>query len=217
MSSDEILIEALRAANPVPSTASPTDATHRAALLEEILAVPNETTSRPSTETTIRRRRLVYASTAVAAAAALVIVVAIANGGNTDSPAAATPTTAAIDSTPTTGLVGSPGPLGAGSCIESYDLTTLTHREVAFDGTVSVTEGSQVTFTVNEWFKGGSGATVTLDGNGMTGGVVTSAGGPTLIVGQRFLVAGDGGFVWSCGFTQSYDQATAAQWRTALA
>jgi hypothetical protein len=214
MSSDEGVTEALRAANPVPS-ASPTDATQRAALLKEILAMPSETTSQPSTEANTHRRRFAYAATVAAAAAALVVAIAIVNRGDTDSPAAAPPTAPVADSTPTTGPVLSPG-VGLGSCVESYDLATLAHREVAFDGTVSAVEGNQVTFNVNEWFKGGSGASVTLDGNGMTGAAITSAGGPTLTVGQRFLVAGDGGFVWSCGFTQSYDGATAGQWRTAL-
>jgi hypothetical protein len=36
----------------------------------------------------------------------------------------------------------------------------------------------------------------------MTGTSVTSAGGPNLGVGERYLVAGDDEFVWACGFAQ---------------
>jgi hypothetical protein len=30
------------------------------------------------------------------------------------------------------------------------------------------------------------------------------------------LVAGDGSFAWSCGFTQPYDASVAADWKAAL-
>ena len=42
-------------------------------------------------------------------------------------------------------------------------------------------------------------------------------GGPSLVVGHRYLVAGDDHFAWACGFTQAYDAAVAAQWSAALA
>jgi hypothetical protein len=38
----------------------------------------------------------------------------------------------------------------------------------------------------------------------------------SLAPGTRLLVSGDGGFAWSCGFTQPYDDATASQWRETL-
>lgn len=52
---------------------------------------------------------------------------------------------------------------------------------------------------------GVSSGTVSLTASGMTGTSVTSAGGPNLAIGERYLVAGDGEFAWACGFTQPYD------------
>ena len=169
-----------------------------------------DTVIEPPQLRTARRRKVYYGAIAAAVAAAIAVVVAVANRD---------PHTTSIagPATQTTGVAVSPGGPSVGSCVESYDLATLKHREVAFDGTVTKIEGTQVTFSVIEWFKGGSQASVTLDGNGMSGGVITSAGGPTLTAGQRFLVAGDGGFAWSCGFTQAYQPIVAGQWRTTFA
>jgi hypothetical protein len=49
----------------------------------------------------------------------------------------------------------------------------------------------------------------------MTGTSITSAGGPSLAEGQRYLVAGDDTFIWACGFTQPYEAAVAADWEEA--
>ncbi len=214
MSNDDVLAEALRVADPVPRTVSPTDVARRAALLEEILNMPIET--KPSNQGPDRGRRLRFAALVAGAAAATVIGLIVARS-NDSKERVASPTSVSVrPSTPPSGTETSTVAIGLGSCVEFYDLTTLTHREMAFDGTVQAVDGNQVTFDVGEWFKGGSGATVTLDGNGLTGGAITSAGGPTLGVGQRFLVAGDGGFVWSCGYTQAYSADLATAWRSAL-
>lgn len=210
MSSDQVLVEELRASNPVALTASQPNSALRAALLEEILTMSTDTVIEPPQQRTGRRRKAYYGATAAAVAAAITVVVAVANRDHHT-------TSIAGPATQTTGVGVSPGGPSVGSCIESYDLATLTHREVAFDGTVTKIEGTQVTFSVIAWFKGGSQPSVTLDGNGMTGSVITSAGGPTFTVGQRFLVAGDGGFAWSCGFTQAYQPIVAEQWRTTFA
>lgn len=71
---------------------------------------------------------------------------------------------------------------------------------------------------INESFAGGASpdSEVTLTATGMTGTSVTSAGGPSLAAGERYLVAGDAEFAWACGFTQPYDAAVAAQWAEAL-
>ena len=204
MNDDEQVTERLRRANPLSSTTPLTAAAadRRAALLEEILTMPDTLVSAtPVTSPATPRRKMLYVAALGLAAAAVVVVIATNRGD--DSPRTATPGTSAP--------VLSPG-LGLGSCIESYDLTTLTHREAVFDGTVKSIDGSAVTFDVNQWFKGGSGTTTTLDGNGMAGGAITSAGGPTLTVGNRYLVAGDGGFAWACGFTQPYDATLATSW-----
>lgn len=121
-------------------------------------------------------------------------------------------------------------------CVEGYDLTTLKHRAFAFDGTVSritamqpPTDGSDapneflpVTFTVNEWFRGGDQSSITLD---MIGPWVSSDQEISYDVGTRLLVSGEPRFggrplqaaiAWACGFTRYYDKDTAASWRQAF-
>ena len=107
-----------------------------------------------------------------------------------------------------------PGP-GIGSCVETYSADTLANRDFAFDGTVAAIDRDQVTFTVNERFAGSGGEEATLTATGRTGTSITSAGGPSLTAGQRYLVAGDDTFAWACGFTQPYDAAAAAEWADA--
>lgn len=142
-----------------------------------------------------RRPRLVLGLGGLAtAAAALVVGAAVWNGGASPEE--------------------SPGP-GIGSCVETYSLATLANREFAFDGTVTAVEGDEVTFAVAEVFAGDIGASVTLTATGMTGAAVTSAGDVMLTHGQRYLVAGDDDFAWSCGFTQPYDATVASQWMEA--
>ena len=104
---------------------------------------------------------------------------------------------------------------GIGFCVETYTAATLANRDVAFDGTVTAIDGDSATFAVNEAFLGDLGETITLQAAGMTGTSVTSAGGPSLADGERYLVAGDDGFAWACGFTQPYDEAIAAEWAEA--
>jgi hypothetical protein len=108
----------------------------------------------------------------------------------------------------------SSGPV-AGSCVETYSLATLAHRSLAFDGTVTAIAGDRVTFKVNQRFRGNGDRDVTLTATGMTGTAITSAGGPNLAIGERYLVAGEDQFAWACGFTQPYDPAIAAQWASA--
>jgi hypothetical protein len=107
--------------------------------------------------------------------------------------------------------------LGAGSasCVEQYSPANLARRSFAFDGTVTAIEGERVTFTVGTSYLGPTGS-ITLDAPGMTGTAITSAGGPNLIVGKRYLVAGDDRFAWACGYTQPYDSVVAAEWAAAL-
>ena len=106
---------------------------------------------------------------------------------------------------------GDPAPR-VGLCVENYDLATLANREFAFDGTVTALNAERATFVINDSFWGGMDGSVTLDAPGMTGGSITTAGGPPLVEGARLLVAGDGQFVWGCGFTQPYDETVAADW-----
>lgn len=149
------------------------------------------------TDTTIRTERgpiLRRAGLGLAAAAAIALVVIVSGQGAPGGPP--------ID--------------GTAACVDPYSLEALGGRDFAFDGTVTAIDGSKVTFAVNAAFRGVTGATVTLDAPGMTGTAITSADGPNLAVGERYLVAGDDTFAWACGYTQSYDPGLAAEWSSAL-
>lgn len=185
-------LEALRAANPVSDVSLPPAslARIRARVYEEPLTISH---TRTWGWTPLRR-----AGIGLGAVAALALVLFVGSGAGA-------------------GLHpgGTSGPLSA-MCVEQYDLASLLNRTFAFDGTVTAIEGDTVTFAVNAAYRGVSGGSVTLDAPGMTGTAVTSAGGPRLGVGGRFLVAGDATFAWACGFTQPYDAGVAAAWATAL-
>lgn len=201
----------LRQANPVPHPrhSFPPDHPAVAALREEII-MSDTLTRTPPTPTapgqTSQPRRWIRPAMAAAAVAAVAIgVVVFAARDDSGSQSVAQPPI-------------SPGGAAGSSlsCVEVYSPETLPGREVAFDGTVISVDGDEVTFRVGHWYRGGSGDTVTLAG-ALTLAGQTSAGQPTgLEPGTRMLVAGDGGFAWSCGFTQPYDAATAAQWQAAF-
>lgn len=185
-------LDGLRRANPVDVDRLPS------ASLARIRARIQEETMTATTQTTRKWSRLLPATLAGAALAA---VAAFALFGNK-------------------GIVPGVGPggstiVGSASCVEQYSLSTLAHRAFAFDGTVTAIAGDEVTFKVNKAFHGSLGDSVTLTATGMTGTTITSLGGPTLGVGQHYLVAGDAHFAWSCGFTQPYDAGVAAQWAQA--
>lgn len=179
-------------------------------------------TGRPSTargRSPRWRRRPVLLGMAAAAAAAALVVPTVLDSGQTEPP-------------PRTAIQGTgPVEVGMGSCVEQYDPATLTGRSFAFDGTVRAIgpdgghlDYASVTFTVNEWFRGGPEPEVTVALPPPD--VPTSAGGPAYGTGTRLLVSGEpasGGapldepLGWLCGFTRYYDAATAQQWRTAFA
>lgn len=80
-----------------------------------------------------------------------------------------------------------------------------------------------MTFTVHEWFRGGSGDSVTVD-LAAPGGF--AGRGKDYELGTRLLVSGEprwGGealerpIAWSCGFTRYHDVETATAWREAAA
>lgn len=211
---DDVLAR-LRAVDPVPEPVSdPSDGPVQATL-EEILMT---TTTQAPPRTWWRDPRF------LAAAAAFVLLAgvlgAIAVGGDDDAPLDTAAPTAAPDGEDPDGgpAAGDPdaGDTQLTQCVAQYDLQTLTERDYAFDGTVASVDGRDMTFTVHEWFHGGEGDTVTLD-HGDLSGMLFTPNGPSLEPGTRALVAGDGGFVWSCGFTQLHDPAIADQWRDAFA
>lgn len=156
------------------------------------------------------RRLAIAASAVVVVLAGIIGVVVAAQDDDTGATAAATTTT----SGPRAITPGGRTPGGtAGSCIEQYDLTTLAHREVAVDATVRSVDGDAVTLTVNQWFKGGAGETVTFNGASALGGITSAGASIDLSPGSRLLVSGDGGFAWSCSFTQPYEAEVARSWQ----
>jgi hypothetical protein len=201
-------LDQLRRANPVNLDDLPSEsyARIRARIQEVIMMEPG--TSQPGWRDRIQQPRLRGLGVAAGAvvAASVVAMLIFGRGG-----------------TPVPGPGGTPGmtsgPLGgpvAGSCVETYSLATLTHRSWAFDGTVTAISADRVTFKVNQRFAGTGDTSVTLTATGMTGSAITSIGGPKLAIGERYLVAGEEDFAWACGFTQPYDAAVAAQWRSAF-
>lgn len=119
----------------------------------------------------------------------------------------------------------------AARCVESYSEETLRNRAFAFDGTVVAVGGGSssdgyvdVTFEVEEWFRGGGAEEVVVQM--MPPGTVTSVGDVPYEVGTRLLVSGEplwGGapldepVAWPCGFTQPHSGAAASEWRGAFA
>lgn len=207
--------EVLRGADPLDPLEVPQDTSgaHARALFQEVTSMETMERERTSTVSAPRRRRLAVAAAGFAIVAVAVAGIAIFSGG--DSPedvvvAPPTPTEPSIVDDP---IVGGVPIAAAAMCAEFYDLTTLADRDIAFDGAVASANGDAVTFTVNEWFTGGDGETVTLQAMGIAPGTITSAG-PALEIGERYLVSGSGGNVWSCGFTMTYDTAIAGEWAT---
>ena len=115
-------------------------------------------------------------------------------------------------------------------CAFAYNPSTLAQRSWAFDGTL-VSVGSlndshlgpvpSATFSVNRWYRGGSGDQVTVQFQmGPISEFVPKVG-----AGARLLVSGEprwGGkplddpVAWGCGFTQSWTAYAAESWANAL-
>ncbi|MEO7754337.1 MAG: hypothetical protein ABIS35_13075 [Terracoccus sp.] len=60
------------------------------------------------------------------------------------------------------------------------------------------------TFEVEHWFRGGEGTATTVDIADPSASGASDGADP------------DDLLAWSCGFTRSYDAATAAQWQAAM-
>ena len=185
-------LDALRAANPVTDDqlSSANLARLRARVYEESMTDAPDRQQRPT--------RLARAGLGLGVAAALAVAVLL--GGRAGGWFGSDPTT---------------GP-GNAMCVEQYSLETLGNRAIAFEGTVIAISGDRVTFAIGTAYRGVTGTSITLNAAGMTGPSITSAGGPNLVVGGRYLVAGELDFAWACGFTQPYDAGVAASWATAF-
>lgn len=102
---------------------------------------------------------------------------------------------------------------GAASCIV-YDPSTLPTYEIVFDGTVTAVDGNQVTFDVNEGWKGAEGS-ITL--TAPEADIALTGPLPDFQVGGRYLVTAFGDTINACGYTLDYDADTAADWAAAFA
>ena len=209
-SDDEL--ELLRAADPVDRESLPSPDNPKAqALFERITMSDTDSIQTTPPADTKDRRPWMWAA-AVAAAVLVLVGGARVLDATRDAPRDDPQNTPGTAQEPI-----SPGGPMMASCVDVYDLETLARREVALDGTVQAVDGDEVTFRVNEWYRGGDSAEITLQGAGGLSGM-TSAGGPgSLEPGTRLLVAGDGGFAWACGFTQPYDAAVAEDWKRVFA
>ena len=199
-------LDELRAADPVD-----VDRLSSASLARIRARVSEDVMTTESIRKTPRRARVLGLGAGVAVIAAVAVLLLFHSSG-------AAPGVVPGGSFGTVPSVAPSGSAGTGlaSCVEPYTKTALTHRTFAFDGTVTAISGERATFTVNKAYRGATGGKITLDAPGMTGMTITSAGGPNLAVGQRYLVAGDDHFVWACGYTQHYDAGVAAEWAIAL-
>lgn len=190
-------IEELRRSNPVDAERLPSAnlARIRARVQENLMTDIQPDTGR---ELLARRRNLTLGIAGVVAAAAIALVVF--------GPRGAGPGAAPSDD----GVGGGGGGGGMASCIR-FDLELLAQQEVAFDGIVTAVDGESVTFAVGAWYRG-AGDTITLTEPGLGGGVTSIGDLVDFRVGNRYLVSGSGGIVTSCGFSQAYDDAAAAEW-----
>lgn len=193
-------IEALRGVDPLDPLEVPKDTTgaHARALFQEVTSMDTKQRQSVTTTSSAPRRRLTFAVSGAAVIVLIAGALAVFGGGNPSEDVF---------------VAGGEPIAGAAMCAEFYDLGTLEDRDIAFDGTLKSVSRDKVTFTVHNWYTGGSGDSVTLQAEGLIPGTITSLGA-SLAVDQRYLVSGSGGNVWACGFTMTYDTGIAEDWAT---
>ena len=216
----------LRVADPAdPDVIAALSTSARARALRAEIAMQTEPT--PTTSSTPRWQRPVLAGVAVVllGVAGTAVVLGLAGGeqGRRDLVAEgervdpeAVDGDLPDDTTADDPMVDTDVPTGMALCAFASTPETLVQREVAFVGTVTAIDGDAITFDVEEVFTGDLGATATL-GGGEFLAIPNPDNVNPVTVGERFLVAGDDGFAWGCGFTHLYDEDVAATWRAAFA
>jgi hypothetical protein len=192
-------IEMLRRADPLDPLEVPTDTTgaHARALFQEVTSMDAiEQETRPVRKQPLKRKLALGVAMAV-------VATAVAGGAY-----------ALLRDKAEAVIVGGE-PIGGGmaSCIR-YSDDLLLENQFAFDGTlVSGNEdGTQATFEVHQWYRGGEGDTVTLNAEGMLGYGPIALIGLSLLENQRYLISGNDGHVNACGFSVTYDTALAGHW-----
>jgi hypothetical protein len=199
-------IEQLRRADPLNRLEVPIDTkgVRARALFQEV-------TSMDVVEQETKRPRAWARPVALAASAVAVVAMAVgayAVFGQNDAPEEA--------------IVGAPLGDAAAMCIQ-YEDAILLGLDVAFDGTLISVETipgtgdidfpqNLATFEVHKWFKGGEGDRVTLDAGILVDDGSIALIGTQLEVGQRYLISGEDGYVWACGYSYSYDTEVANHW-----
>lgn len=193
----------------------------------------------------VRRHRRVRGVTIAGLVAAVAAVggVLVSGGSGQEaqrSPVAAPSHPASQAPLPTTGTTTTPSGGGSGvstACVNSYSPAAVAGSPFAFDGTVTAIGAARsnrpgvalplagLTFRVNQWFRGGSGPTVTVDMDvPPTANSSSDPSMPAYGIGTRLLVSGaprwggaplDAAIARGCGFTRTYDARTAAEWAAA--
>jgi hypothetical protein len=143
----------------------------------------------------------------LALAGAFALAVALGNGfGAAQAPGGGP---VAVNPTPSD----DPGSGGGMAMCMVYDPATLPTMDIVFDGTVTAVDGDQVTFAVNEGWKGADGSiTLTAPDNN----IALLGPMPDFEVGGRYLVTAAGSTINSCGYTLDYSADEAADWAAAF-
>jgi hypothetical protein len=192
-------IARLRAANPTRADEVPDASLARvSARIQEHIVTDIQHTS-----TAAPRRRSFAMFGGLVAAGALALAVAVGSGFGVQAPAGG-------GSTPTD----NPGAGGGVASCLAYDPANLPTFDVVFDGTVTAVDGDQVTFDVNNGWKGVDGS-VTLTAPEVE--IALTGPLPEFEVGGRYLVTAAGSTINACGYTVDYDADTAADWAAAFA
>ncbi|QDP97371.1 hypothetical protein FOE78_16875 [Microlunatus elymi] len=168
----------------------------------------------PVHETT-RRRRIRRNVLRISIVAVVVIMVAIAGVGIVRQ---------LQPEVPVTTSPGHSGVVGTGqslSCVDSYGLDSLVHRDWAADGTITKLrisgDDANATVRVEHWYRGGTGTRINIQ---IASPWVDEDRPPAYGVGTRLLLSGGtdqaGYHAWSCGFTRYYDPTTAGRWAEAF-
>jgi hypothetical protein len=197
----------------------PTDDVTEASLARVAARIQEQIMTDKQHDPTVRQPRgpLVWVgSLALFGVFALAIGIALANGLGTQ-----TPPPVAVIPTPSEAPVGSSDPVDSGnpaagggvaSCLV-YDPANLPTFDSVFDGTVTAVDGDQVTFKVNEGWKGADGS-ITLTAPPVD--IAISGPLPAFTVGSRYLVTSSGSTISACGYSLDYDADTAATWAAAF-
>ena len=195
-------IDRLRAASPIGADEVPDASLARvSARIQEHIVTDIQHTS------VVSSRRPFALLGGLAAAGALALAVALGSGFGAKAPAGGP---IAANPTPTENPAAGGG---MASCL-MYDPATLPTFETVFDGTVTAVNGDQVTFDVNNGWKGVDGS-VTLTAPDTDVALLGEM--PEFKVGGRYLVTAAGSNINACGYTLDYDADTAADWAAAFA